>query len=100
MKKALKELIENAEETIKGAYEKGYSDGRMAREAEIVRCKECAYKQYYFTNDMVKCGCGNGAHHETFFCADGERREEGDRLVMPPADGSTIKVDGERREND
>ena len=67
---------------------------------EVVRCKDCAYKQYYFTNYMVKCGCGNGAHHETFFCADGERREEGDRLVMPPADGSTIKVDGERRTDD
>lgn len=43
---------------------------------EVVRCKDCAYKQYYFTNNMVKCGCGNGAHHEDFFCADGERKEE------------------------
>jgi len=43
---------------------------------EVVRCKDCAYKQYYFTNNMVKCGCGNGSHHEDFFCADGERREE------------------------
>lgn len=43
---------------------------------EVVRCKDCAYKQYYFTNDMVKCGCGNGAHHENFFCADGERRTD------------------------
>ena len=46
---------------------------------EVVRCKDCAYKQYYFTNDMVKCGCGNGAHHEGFFCADGERRTDDDR---------------------
>lgn len=43
---------------------------------KVVRCKDCVYKQYYFTNDMVKCGCGNGAHHEDFFCADGERKEE------------------------
>ena len=40
MSKSLKELIENAEETIKSAYEIGYSDGRMAREAEIVRCNK------------------------------------------------------------
>lgn len=54
---------------------KKMTDFPTADVAEVVRCKECAYKQYYFTNDMVKCGCGNGAHHEDFFCADGERRD-------------------------
>ena len=46
---------------------------------EVVRCKECIYNQGYFTNYLVKCGCGNGAHHEGFFCADGERRTDDDR---------------------
>lgn len=50
---------------------------------EVVRCKDCAYKQYYFTNDMVKCGCGNGTHHEDFFCADGERREYVEETDLP-----------------
>lgn len=56
-------------------------EGYMAQHdiVEVVRCKDCAYKQYYFTNNMVKCGCGNGAHHEGFFCADGERRTDDDR---------------------
>lgn len=52
------------------------SEYQSADVAEVVRCKDCAYKQYYFTNDMVKCGCGNGSHHEDFFCADGERRDD------------------------
>lgn len=57
--------------------ESGYP-GTIKQEivGELVRCKDCVYNQYYFTNDMVKCGCGNGTHHEGFFCADGERREE------------------------
>ena len=68
--------ITEAHEKI--GYEKGYRDGYAQAMDEVVRCKDCAYKQYYFTNDMVKCGCGNGAHHEDFFCADGERREDGE----------------------
>lgn len=55
---------------------KKMTDFPTADVVEVVRCKDCAYKQYYFTNDMVKCGCGNGTHHEDFFCADGERKEE------------------------
>ena len=60
-------------------YEWGYADGRADRDAEIVRCKDCTYNQGHFTSYLVKCGCGNGAHHEGFFCADGERRTDDDR---------------------
>ena len=56
-------------------YNKGFMDGMNYVKSEIIRCKDCVYKQGHFTNALVKCGCGNGAHHEDFFCADGERRE-------------------------
>lgn len=82
MAKSLKELIENAEETIKSAYEKGYYDGRMAREAEIVRCKDC--KWYDLTDP-----CGTltpNAHRckrvtrlwmeDDAYCSYGERRAD------------------------
>lgn len=74
MSKSLKELIENAEETIKGAYEKGYSDGRAARDSEIVRCKDCKHSAW---DKFCKCyWCKGKERTADFFCADGERRED------------------------
>lgn len=75
MMKALKELIENAEGTIKGAYEKGYSDGRMAKEAEIVRCKECVHHKNAPKTTDVWCERIDGLLQKDWFCADGERKE-------------------------
>ena len=67
----------------RGQYEKGYSDGRMAREAEIVRCKDCVYWNRDFVvediNEEEYCQCNNFARYlrSDCFCAYGERREDG-----------------------
>lgn len=50
-------------------------NGRWTGGKKIVQCKNCVFAQGHFTNTPVKCGCGNGTHHEEYFCADGERRE-------------------------
>ena len=76
MKKALKDLIENAEGTIKGAYETGYSDGRAARDAEIVRCKECKYHDEGMPGAVYCPNLVGGWVSERFFCAGGERRTD------------------------
>jgi len=66
----------------------------MARYIDYDPCDECHEKgdDYYQDEDgdwMLRC----------YDCPLWERREDVDRLVMPPADGSTIKVDGERRDD-
>lgn len=58
----------------------GANDGVTAvahaeKVAELVRCKDCVFAQGHFTNTPVICGCGNGTHHEEYFCADGERKK-------------------------
>lgn len=56
-------------------YEKGYADGRLARDSEIVRCKNC---RYYETDDDTWC-VFHEAHwvkHENDYCSYGERRDD------------------------
>ena len=65
-------------------YEKGYSDGRMARDAEIVRCKECKwYRTEYSWNCKEHKVCGiepfMPLRKEEDFCSHGERRTDDDR---------------------
>ena len=56
-------------------YEKGYSDGRMAREAEIVRCKDCKY--YLKAERMCKDTYGFDRWWKPDdFCSYGERRTD------------------------
>ena len=50
----------------RGQYEKGYSDGRMARDDEIVRCKDC------MIHDICRYRLGLG---ENGFCSQGRRNE-------------------------
>lgn len=59
----------------RGQYDKGYSDGRAARDAEIVRCKEC---KHWERDVIFQDGWCRGRHQPSpnWFCADGERREE------------------------
>lgn len=60
----------------RGQYDKGYVDGRAARDAEIVRCKDCKW-----FNDF---GCAirivdeSDKPKENDFCSFGERRDDGD----------------------
>lgn len=62
-------------------YDNGYADGRAARDAEIIRCKdckwhkgnECAYEYYYDEYDSV----GNPIPmYDDDFCSFGERKDE------------------------
>lgn len=56
-------------------YAAGFVDGRAARDAEIVRCKDCEY----YTAEEKWCRrlglCG--AFNEDGFCSKGERRDDG-----------------------
>ena len=58
----------------RGQYEKGYSDGRMARDDEIVRCKDCKYK--YVPDDIEDKWCYWVDTDEDDFCSYGERRKD------------------------
>lgn len=61
----------------RGQYDKGYLDGRAARDAEIVRCKDCEYHDDEKPG-MVYCYCPDrscGWISEDFFCAYGKRRD-------------------------
>ena len=76
----------NKEELVKALaydrnqYEKGYADGRVDRDAEIVRCKEC--KWYDISSpygtvipDAYHCKVNDRFYAGAHFCAYGERRE-------------------------
>lgn len=56
----------------------------------VVRCKDCIdaiYGEY-----GLECNYHGRDVGENDYCVWGERKDE-ERLVMPPADGSTIKMD-------
>lgn len=61
-------------------YEKGYADGRRARDSEIVRCFECKY-HYKDGDNVVTSHCLLNHNHvqpSDWYCADGERKETED----------------------
>lgn len=61
-------------------YDNGYADGRAARDAEIIRCKDCKHFEYAIrSNGWGECGlgvCGRGFVEDEWYCANGERRDE------------------------
>lgn len=68
----------------RGQYEKGYSDGRSARDAEIVRCIDCKHWKRETDVTGIECEPGETAHYCTLdrmiwrsgdFCNYGERRD-------------------------
>ena len=65
----------------RGQYEKGYSDGRTAREAEIVRCKECIHYWKNWKDGESDCGDEPAvclaSPKDDAFCSEGERRDDG-----------------------
>lgn len=66
--------ITEAHEEI--GYTKGYYDGRMARDAEIIRCKDC---KHHTEEDlgMIYCPHVVGGWESMFhFCSNGERRDD------------------------
>lgn len=40
----------------------------------VIRCLDCKF--YHGFNE--ECGCNGGYHSENWYCADGERRDEGE----------------------
>ena len=66
----------------RGQYEKGYADGRLARDSEIVRCKDCIHgiptridlvtREF---SDERYCNRHHMCHFEDYYCADGKRKE-------------------------
>lgn len=55
-------------------YAAGFVDGRAARDAEIVRCKDC---EYYTVEEKWCRRLGLcGAFNEDGFCSCGERRDD------------------------
>lgn len=66
----------------RGQYDKGYSDGRAARDAEIVLCKDCVYAIHYNEkwtlpekSNCLWCKLYEDIRTPGWFCADGERRD-------------------------
>lgn len=65
-------------------YEKGYADGRRARDSEIVRCKDCKHGiptridtvTGEFSDERY-CWLHRMCHFEDYYCADGKRKEGG-----------------------
>ena len=56
-------------------YKKGYSDGMAARDAELVRCRDCKYHDDEEPGAVYCPDRVGGWVSEDFFCAGGERRE-------------------------
>ena len=52
-------------------YDKGYSDGRAARDAEIIRCKDCAYATDQ-DEEGVYCSVNDNGFRLDDFCSLGE----------------------------
>lgn len=67
----------------RGQYDKGYIDGRAARDAEIVRCKDCKHSFGYTTGyglyGGLTCEALDRDVDDEFFCSYGERKEDEDR---------------------
>ena len=77
-----KDLDEITEAHEQIGYEKGYADGRAARDAEIVRCKDCVYAIPYNErwtlpkkSNCLWCKLYEDIRTPGWYCADGERRE-------------------------
>ena len=57
-------------------YDNGYVDGRAARDAEIIRCRDCKHHEAEEIG-MVYCPkIVGGWVSNTFYCGDAERKDE------------------------
>lgn len=54
----------------KEQYQRGYED----REQEIVRCKDCRYKECEGRDGLIVCDITGESHQQKWYCADGERK--------------------------
>ena len=63
----------------RGQYEKGYADGRWARDSEIVRCKDCKHWMDIDNGRQKHEMCAQLVPE--WYCADGERKETEDAKI-------------------
>lgn len=69
-KEELAKLLKNDRDQ----YDKGFADGRAARDKEIVRCKECRWGRY---DELLNVyWCDETAHTDDFYCANGREKGE------------------------
>lgn len=56
-------------------YNKGRLDGYLEAKSKIVLCKDCAYGVQTNNEDIYWCSQYGNTHYDTFYCAEGERKE-------------------------
>lgn len=65
----------------RGQYKKGYEDGKKARDAEIVRCKDCKFYRSWGRANICECWTADpyeaAEPEENDFCSFAERRDDG-----------------------
>lgn len=71
------EEIQKMQEVEQAEINKAFELGRASAEAEIIRCKDCKYRD----PEDKKCDCGHDIlwqlpRDDDWFCADAERRED------------------------
>ena len=60
----------------KKRYEEAYRNGYKAREAELIRCKDCKFNKFSITDRWILCKLTRIPQKNDWFCADGERRSD------------------------
>lgn len=53
-------------------YEKGYND----RDSELIRCKDCKYKELEWEKGWIQCELTGDGHQRDWFCGDAKRKED------------------------
>ena len=76
-KDKLVQSLQQDRERYNEAYRKGYTAGYEKRVDEIVRCKECIHGRLYDNDRLVACDYEELSKDPDWFCADGERKEDG-----------------------
>ena len=76
-----KEELTKALAYDRGQFELGYAAGLEAGEQEIVRCKDCEnwQREWQLPSGNHYCSAIDRSTDGTFFCADGERRDDEQR---------------------
>lgn len=76
-KDKLVSVLQQDKSRYSDAYKKGYTDGYLKREDEIVRCKDCKWLKWADVDDeTVFCRLSERCRDMNWFCADGEKKDE------------------------
>ena len=82
-KDKLASILQQDKSRYSDAYKKGYTDGYLKRENEIVRCKDCKYRYNplfcviaVVSEFMHKQNVFEQKGSDEWYCADGRRKED------------------------